>query len=221
VGERAAAGGVTVPALLEFGEESTSAGYLHDAGARVRISMPRGPSAGTAIKLCFRLHAQSENQIELRGRVVRSEKQAAQQGGLWPFRVVVQFEASSVPTLSALFNVVAVASATLGERRDDERLRLSLAATVHREAGANLVGMTYDLGRDGARISMNRAPALGERVRVTFDVDGLPPEEVGCRVVRVQVNAHDSQGIWPLQVAVEFERPLVQLAAIAAAARKS
>jgi hypothetical protein len=205
---------------MEFGEESTSAGYLQDAGSRVRISMPRGPRPGTAIKLCFRLHAQSDNQIELRGRVVRSEKQAAQQGGLWPFRVMVQFDASSVPTLSALFNVVAVATATLGERRDDERLRVGVAATIHRAAGANLVGMTFDVGRDGARISMNRAPALGERVGVTFDVDGQPPEEIGCRVVRVQVNAHDPQGIWPLQVAVEFERPLVRLGAIAAAARR-
>ena len=73
----------------------------------------------------------------------------------------------------------------------------------------------HDMSQGGALLVTSGKPAPGERVQLFVRV---PPNaeaerEIGARVLRVEPNQADPNGIWPFQIALEFDEPQSDLEA--------
>jgi hypothetical protein len=69
------------------------------------------------------------------------------------------------------------------------------------------LGMTHNVAAGGMLLASSAELAPGERVKVTFAV---PPtstlREHEGRVVRVEDNPADPEGMWPKRIAIEFDK---------------
>lgn len=83
-----------------------------------------------------------------------------------------------------------------------------------------LLGVSHDASLAGMRVATDGAPEIGARLVVTFRVPPESGEErtIEGRVVRIEDNVDDPHGLWPKRVAVEFDRPMPELAAALEAA---
>lgn len=114
-------------------------------------------------------------------------------------------------------------SPTLGgvNRRVHERHRLWFPVWIHPDGDdPTLPGVSHDASVAGIRVATGGAPEVGAHVVVTFR---FPPEDgversVTGTVVRIEENADDPDGLWPKRVAVEFDEPMNELAALLEAA---
>jgi hypothetical protein len=91
------------------------------------------------------------------------------------------------------------------QRREHTRHRIWFP--VQLEAGGQArMAMTHNIGAGGMLMVLGTDLTVGEQVRVTFR---LPPGEVECvlqgTVARIEPNAEDPEGAWPMRVAVVFE----------------
>jgi hypothetical protein len=68
------------------------------------------------------------------------------------------------------------------------------------------MAMTHNIGAGGMLMVLGTDLAVGEQVRVTFR---LPPGDVERvlqgTVSRIEPNAEDPEGAWPMRVAIVFE----------------
>jgi hypothetical protein len=104
------------------------------------------------------------------------------------------------------------------QRREHTRHRLWFP--VQLEAGGQArMAMTHNIGAGGMLMVLGTDLSVGESVRVTFRI---PPGDVERvlqgTVSRIEPNAEDPEGAWPMRVAVVFENVDPELAPILEAA---
>lgn len=73
----------------------------------------------------------------------------------------------------------------------------------------------HDMSQGGALLVTSSTPAPGDRVQLFVRV---PPNaederEIRAKVLRVEANSEDPNGIWPFQIALEFDEPQPELEA--------
>ena len=75
------------------------------------------------------------------------------------------------------------------------------------------LAISRDVSSKGIQLSAATDLEPGSRVTITFRV--LPDDDemrfVEGRVVRVEENTDDPDGLWPLRIAVEFDEPIPDL----------
>lgn len=71
-------------------------------------------------------------------------------------------------------------------------------------------GASHNVSAAGMLVLVRTPVEIGVQMRIEFE---LPegPLAVSARVVRVQLNRADPHGLWPHQLAVEFDAPLAGL----------
>lgn len=84
---------------------------------------------------------------------------------------------------------------------------------VEPKAGGETLAMSQNISRTGVLMASAEALEINARVSVTVRVPahGEQEHEVSGRVVRVEKNDQDPEGLWPHHVAVEFESQIPEL----------
>jgi phosphoenolpyruvate carboxylase len=81
------------------------------------------------------------------------------------------------------------------------------------------MAMTHNIGAGGMLMVLGTNLSVGETVRVTFRVPPSDEERVlQGTVSRIEPNAEDPQGAWPMRAAVVFENVEPELAPVLEAA---
>ncbi len=94
----------------------------------------------------------------------------------------------------------------VGDRRSEERRKVSVAARIVRADGKERLSLVRDLSTSGARMLVaTRKVTEGETVRLTLHVDTGIEHETTARLLRVM---EAEQGIWKREVAVSFDERL-------------
>jgi hypothetical protein len=75
------------------------------------------------------------------------------------------------------------------------------------------MAVTHDASQWGALIVTASALEVGSPVTITFSIPGDPREGQSAhgRVVRVEPNREDPDGLWRHRLAVEFDQPAAEL----------
>lgn len=77
------------------------------------------------------------------------------------------------------------------------------------------MAMTHNIGAGGMLMVLGSDLTVGERVRVTVRIPPSDSErQLQGTVLRIEPNAEDPEGAWPMRVAVAFEDIDPDLAAI-------
>ena len=100
------------------------------------------------------------------------------------------------------------------ERRSHHRRCVWLPAKVEElEAG---LAVTHDVSPTGVMMVAASTLELGAPVSITFQIPpaGQTEHHVTGRVVRVEPNESDPQGIWPYRIAVAFDGEAPELEAL-------
>jgi hypothetical protein len=87
---------------------------------------------------------------------------------------------------------------------------------VRVEELAEGMAVTHDASERGVMLVTASTLEVGAPVTITFElpVDGAAQRTVHGRVVRVEPNRDDPDGLWRHRLAVEFEQPVPELEAI-------
>lgn len=94
----------------------------------------------------------------------------------------------------------------VGDRRSEERRKVSVAACIVRADGKERLSLVRDLSASGARMLVaTRKVTEGETVRLTLHVDTGIEHATMARLLRV---ADAEEGIWKREVAVSFDERL-------------
>ena len=107
------------------------------------------------------------------------------------------------------------------ERRSHLRRCVWLPAKVDQlEAG---MAVTHDVSPAGVLMVAASTLEVGATVSITFQTPpaGVPEHHVTGRVVRVEANDSDPQGLWPYRIAVEFDGEVPELEPIIDALERS
>lgn len=90
------------------------------------------------------------------------------------------------------------------------------------DTGQQRITMCRDVSARGILLSAASNLAPGSKVSVTFRVLPDEPDDrtLHGRVVRVEPNTDDLDGLWPLRLAVEFDEPVTALQEQLAAAEE-
>jgi hypothetical protein len=110
----------------------------------------------------------------------------------------------------------ALSIVTVTNRRASERSSLWLPVKV--DALQEGMAVTHDASSHGVLMVAASTVEVGAKIKITLTPPG--EAETHCvegRVVRVDRNEKDPNGIWPYQIAVEFEAPTPGFEAIEAA----
>jgi hypothetical protein len=75
------------------------------------------------------------------------------------------------------------------------------------------LGVTHNASQGGVLIVSNTRMTPGETVTVTFRVSPDDPttHSATARIVRIDENTEDPDGLWPHRVALEFDQPMGEL----------
>ena len=110
------------------------------------------------------------------------------------------------------------------ERRDSERFEVWFPVQLQAaaESGKQRITMSRDVSARGILLSAATKVEPGAKVVVTFRILPDEPTErtLQGRIVRVESNTDDVDGLWPLRLAVEFDEPVFELAEQLAAAEE-
>jgi hypothetical protein len=95
------------------------------------------------------------------------------------------------------------------ERRDGQRFHVWFPVQFEAGTRRGRIAVSHDVSARGILLSAATDLEPGAEVSITFRVLPDDPEDrtVRGRVVRVEPNADDPDGLWPLRVAVEFDQP--------------
>jgi hypothetical protein len=101
------------------------------------------------------------------------------------------------------------------DRRIHSRYKLWIPARLEGESGPVRLAVGHDISQGGALLVTSGQPAPGDRVQLFVRI---PPNaedelEICATVLRVEPNSEDPNGIWPFQIALEFDRPQPDLEA--------
>jgi hypothetical protein len=92
------------------------------------------------------------------------------------------------------------------ERRHHNRYRLWLPARIEGAGEAIRLAIGHDMSQKGSLLVTNQKLDVGDTIQLILRV---PPDfeeerKIGARVLRCTDNEEDPQGLWPYQIAVEF-----------------
>ena len=98
------------------------------------------------------------------------------------------------------------------ERRSAKRFTLWFPLQITGD-GEVIIGISRDISKTGVMMVAAAEPVIGERVTIMLRLPGdeLPEREVIGKIVRVEENADDTEGLWRHKVAVAFTDPLDDL----------
>lgn len=100
------------------------------------------------------------------------------------------------------------------QRREFERYRLWFPAQLESN-GRLRMAMTHNIGLGGMLMVFGAGLEVGESVKVTFRLPPGDREQVlQGKVLRIEPNAEDPEGAWPLRVAVAFDEVDRELATL-------
>jgi hypothetical protein len=93
------------------------------------------------------------------------------------------------------------------ERRHHHRYRLWLPARIEGAGKESRLAIGHNMSQTGSLLVTDRQLEVGQSIQMFVRV---PPDfeeerEIQARVVRCSDNEQDPEGIWPYQIAVEFE----------------
>lgn len=98
------------------------------------------------------------------------------------------------------------------QRRAFERYRLWFPVQLESNDGLRMA-MTHNIGLGGMLMVFGAGLEVGDSVKVSFRLPPGDREQVQQgRVLRVEPNAEDPEGAWPLRVAVVFDEVDPELA---------
>jgi len=95
------------------------------------------------------------------------------------------------------------------ERRHHNRYRLWLPARIEGAGKESRLAIGHDMSQKGSLLVTDRELPVGATIQMFVRV---PPDfeeerEISAVVVRCADNQKDPEGLWPFQIAVEFEDP--------------
>lgn len=95
------------------------------------------------------------------------------------------------------------------ERREHDRYAFWFPVQVETVSMQEGMGVSHDTSRTGILLALAAPLAVDADVTLTFRIPPDSPSEhrVRGRVVRVEPNAADPDGLWPHKVAVVFDEP--------------
>jgi len=93
------------------------------------------------------------------------------------------------------------------ERRAHPRYRLWLPARIEGNDQPTRLAVGHDMSQKGSLLVTRKRVEAGQQVRLFIRVppDGDEEYEISARVVRVEANDADPEGLWPFRLAVEFD----------------
>ncbi len=82
------------------------------------------------------------------------------------------------------------------------------------------LGVTHNLSEQGVLLASGRPLSAGDEICVAYKVSmaDLTEKNVKGRIVRVDRNEEDPNGLWPYRMAVHFEHPLEGVESMASGA---
>jgi len=97
----------------------------------------------------------------------------------------------------------------MSERRIHDRYRLWIPARIEGEGEPSRLAVGHDMSQKGSLMVTNVELEVGQNIVLFVCV---PPEsgeerKINARVVRCEPNNADPNGLWPYQIAVEFDQP--------------
>jgi hypothetical protein len=99
------------------------------------------------------------------------------------------------------------------ERRDGDRYQAWFPVQFTAGTLRDHLAVSRDVSSRGIQLSAATDLEPGSRVTISFRV--MPDDEevrfVEGKVVRVEDNTDDPDGLWPLRIAVEFDEPIPDL----------
>jgi hypothetical protein len=95
------------------------------------------------------------------------------------------------------------------ERRAHHRYRLWIPARIEGEDRPSRLAVGHDMSQKGSLLVTRSKLAAGERVQLFLRIPPHGEEEhrIAARVLRIEENVADPEGLWPFRVAVEFDQP--------------
>ena len=95
------------------------------------------------------------------------------------------------------------------ERRAHPRYRLWLPARIEGDEHDSRLAIGHDMSQSGSLLVTRQQLQTGAHVRIFVRIppDGDDEYAISARVVRVEPNDADPEGLWPTRVAVEFDEP--------------
>ena len=99
------------------------------------------------------------------------------------------------------------------DRRAHPRYRLWLPARIEGDDQPSRLAIGHDVSQTGSLLVTRQQLAMGQQVRIFVRIppDGEDEVAVRARVVRVEPNDADPEGLWPTRVAVEFDQPYPEI----------
>ena len=93
------------------------------------------------------------------------------------------------------------------ERRAHPRFRLWLPARIEGDDQPTRLAVGHDMSQKGSLLVTRQRLQAGQQVRIFLRVppSGDDEHEISARVVRVEANDADPEGLWPYRLAVEFD----------------
>ena len=101
------------------------------------------------------------------------------------------------------------------DRRGRERHEVWFPVELDSVKLEQRLAVSHDVSSCGILLSAATSLDAGSKVTVTFKVlpDDALEQKLQGRIVRVEKNADDPDGLWPLRIAVEFDQPVPELQA--------
>jgi hypothetical protein len=95
----------------------------------------------------------------------------------------------------------------MDERRLHTRFRLWLPTRIEGGEGEARLAIGHDISQKGSLlVTRDELPVGAEIVlHVHIPPDGQEEQQIAARVVRCGPNMADPEGLWPIQIAVEFD----------------
>jgi len=99
---------------------------------------------------------------------------------------------------------------SVNERRAHQRYRLWIPARIEGEDRPSRLAVGHDMSQKGSLMVTRSKLLAGEHVRLFLRIppDGDEEQEIAARVLRIGANDADPNGLWPFQIAVEFDHPV-------------
>lgn len=97
------------------------------------------------------------------------------------------------------------------ERRGATRYGVWFPLQLNSE-GDSIIGISRDISERGVAMVVAAAPTVGASVKVHLSLPGEEERVVQGKVLRVEENAADAEGLWRHRVAIEFDEPVEALA---------
>ncbi len=99
------------------------------------------------------------------------------------------------------------------EWREHVRFQVWIPVRLDSDQLAEVVAVSHDASVGGLLLSTAEKLEVGLTLAVTFRVPPDSPVErtVAAKVVRIETNKDDPDGLWPFRVAIAFTEPIQEL----------